>query len=345
MVNLGIISLDHPHATGNHLPALQYMADRIRVAGIAHPNAGEAAPWLERTGARLYESRDALLADKDIHAVLVTSKNNRHAEDSIAAAKAGKTVFCDKPIGLTPEECLDIVHAVRESGVDFLTTFPVRFNRAVRQAKEMVQSGALGEIRAIMATNHGCMYQPGVPAWVLDPAANGGGCLIDHTVHVADIIRWMTGQEFSTVRVEARTAALNKALKAEDIAVLHGTLEDGTLYQIDASWNRRATDPVWGDVTFRIVGSRGSVCLDIYNNQHLRVFSGGRDTNYYPNLIVYEHGCIFDDYCRHAAHGTPLAGASAVDGLRTIELVAAGYASIQTGETVRLARADLQAGR
>lgn len=338
MIKLGIISLAHPHSTGNHLPALKYMKNRVQVAGICHTDPAAAKPWLDTTGAKLYGSRDELLADAEIDAVLITSQNLHHAEDSMAAALAGKDVFCDKPIGLNALQCKEIVEAVRQNGVTFLTTFPVRFNTAVQQAKKAIQEGALGELQAIMATNHGCMYEPGVPAWVLDPAANGGGCLIDHTVHVADIIRWFTGQEFETVYVQARTAALHSELNAEDIAVLHGKMDGGLVYQIDASWNRRKNDPMWGDVTFRIVGSKGSISLDLYNNQYLDVYTGGQSARHYPNLIVYEHGQIFEDYRAFKEEGCPLVGANELDGLRTIELVDAGYESVRLGKAVEVTR-------
>jgi predicted dehydrogenase len=334
MINLGIISLDHPHATGNHLPALKYMGNRVKVTAIYHEDRSYAQRWLDLTGAKYYNSRDILLGESGVDAVLITSINDRHAEDSIAAANAGKDILCDKPIALNTEECVRIVEAVRQGGVKFVTTFPVRFNTSVQRVKSLIDSGKMGEIKAIMATNHGCMYEPNVPDWVLDPALNGGGCLIDHTVHVADIIRWLTGAEFETVKAESQVSALRDYVKAEDIAVLQGQMNNGMIYQIDTSWSRRKNDPVWGDVTFRIVGTKGSASLDIYNNQHLDVFVEGESVSYYPSLIVYEHGKIFDDYHAFRENGKTLVGADEIDGLRTIELVCAAYESVRKGNVV-----------
>lgn len=338
MIHLGILSLDHPHATGNHLPALKYMKNRVRVAGIYHTDKASAQTWLDETGATYYSTREALLADSEISVVLVTSKNANHAQDCIAAAKAGKDILCDKPIAINVEECLQIIKAVRENNVRFLTTFPVRFNSAVQRTKQCIDEGKLGRITAIMATNHGSMYEPGVPDWVLNPAINGGGCLIDHTVHVADIIRWFTGDEFAQVKVELQKSALREYLPAEDIAVLHGTTEGGAIFQIDASWSRREDAPMWGDVTFRVVGTKGSVTLDLYNNQRMEVYADGKFDSYYPNLIVYEHGKIFEDYRAHVEDGAPLVGANDIDGLRTLELVSAGYKSAQQARTMPLVR-------
>ena len=158
MVKLGILSLDHPHSRGNHIPALRYLGKKLQVAAICHPDEAFARPWAEQFGARWYATRDELLADPDITAVLVTSKNDRHAQDCIAAARAGKDILCDKPIAISPESAAAIRDAVEQAGVRFVTTFPVRFNTTVRAVKRLIDEGKLGRIKAVMATNHGCMY-------------------------------------------------------------------------------------------------------------------------------------------------------------------------------------------
>jgi predicted dehydrogenase len=307
------------------------MQDRVRVAAIAHGDAEAARPWCERFSARYYADRDALLADPRIDAVLITSRNCEHAADTVAAAEAKKDIFCDKPIATSVAEARSMVAAVRRNGVRFVTTFPVRFNTSVRRLKAAVEAGELGEIQAIMATNHGCMYEPGEPAWVRDPEQNGGGCLIDHTVHVADIIRWLTGSEYATVRAEAATKL--RPIPAEDIAVLHGRLTNGTVYQIDASWSRRGAYPMWGDVTFRVVGTKGTASLDLYNNQRLEIY--GQDVQFrYPNHLCREHGEVFLDYAASKERGIPSIAASEVDGLRTIELAFAAYESVRERKKV-----------
>lgn len=330
MVRLGILSLDHPHAAGNHIPALQYLRDKVCVTAIFHETRAAAQPYLDCFGAAYYSTRDALLQSGEVDAVLVTSKNFRHAEDCIAAANAKKDIFCDKPIATSAQDAARIRKAVEQNGVVFLTTYPVRFNDAVRELKQRVDAGELGEIRAIMGTNHGCMYEPGAPDWVKDPEQNGGGCLIDHCVHVGDIIRWLAGAEFETVEVHAKRA-LHADIAGEDVAMLHGTLTNGGLYQIDATWNRRAHDAPWGDVTLRIVGTKAAASLDIYNNQRVEVYRAEGGQAWFTHNIVREHGEIFLDYWSHKTHGTPLWGAGVQDGQRTVELAYAGYEALRTG--------------
>ena len=333
MVKLGILSLDHPHSRGNHIPALRYLGKKLQVAAICHPDEAFARPWAEQFGARWYATRDELLADPDITAVLVTSKNDCHAQDCIAAARAGKDILCDKPIAISPESAAAIRDAVEQAGVRFVTTVPVRFNTTVRAVKRLIDEGKLGRIKAVMATNHGCMYEPGAPEWVKHTASNGGGCIVDHTVHVADIIRWYTGSEFATVQAMAEHA-LHDDIDGEDVGVLQGTLQDGTVYQIDTTWSRMGRDPMWGDVTFRIVGTEGTVSMDIYNNQRIDFYTQGKLETLYANNIVREHGEVFCDYCDAVDRGLPSINAGVVDGLRGVELVYAGYESLQTGAPV-----------
>jgi predicted dehydrogenase len=334
MINLGIISLEHPHIWGNHFPALGYIQDRVKVAAIAHPDRKTAQPWLDKFGAEYFANGDALLAEDYIDAVLITSRNNDHAADVIAAANAGKDVFCDKPIATSINDVRALATAVHENKVKFITTFPVRFNTSIRQLKEAIDRGELGEIKAIMATNHGSMYEPGEPDWVRDPVQNGGGSLIDHAVHVADIIRWLTGEEYATVKAETATAL--RKMPAEDIAILHGKMTDGMIYQIDASWSRRGTAPMWGDCTFRFVGTKGSASLDLYNNQRVEIYTNDMVDFKYPNHLCREHGEIFLDYAANKEKGTVQIAADEIDGLRTIELVFAAYESVKSKKTVSL---------
>lgn len=338
MKRLGILSLDHPHAGGNHLPALKYIQQTMKVAAICHREQAAAQSWLDLFGAKYVSTPEELLHSPDIDAVLVTSINSKHAEDCVMAARAGKDIFCDKPIAISMDQARAVLEAVRRYSVRYITTFPLRFNTSLRALKAAIAAGKLGNIVALMATNHGCMYEvetpDSVPFWVQNPKENGGGCVIDHTVHVADIMRWITGAEFAAVKLEAGNY-LHPDTSGEDIAVLHGTMTDGTIFQIDCSWSRRARHPMWGDVTWRVVGTKGSASLDLYNNQKLELFANdGNIAGHYPFYLIREHGEIFLDYISHVEQGTPLRAADALDGVRTVELVAAAYESLAAGTTV-----------
>jgi len=309
----------------------------VKVVAIADPERKRCEEWLQHFDAKYYANRDDLLADPNIDAVLITSQNWQHAADSIAAANSKKDIFCDKPISTTLEDTLAIVEACQRNGVRFMTTYPLRFHPAIQEVKQKIENGEFGEIQAIVATNHGCMYEPGVPNWVKDPEKNGGGCIIDHTVHVADVMRYLTGEEFESVRTFANSAGI-KNIRAEDIAVSHGKMAGNIDYQIDCSWSRKATDPAWGDVTMRIVGSKGSASLDLYNNQRIDVYSENGLECRYPNSLCHQHGMIFLDYHAEKYKKQEKINANEIDGLRTMELVFSSYESVKKNKAVTVKR-------
>jgi predicted dehydrogenase len=227
-----------------------------------------------------------------------------------------------------------MVEACREGNVIFITTLPLRFNPQIKKLKERVKNDGLGRIDAVMATNHGCMYKPKTPDWVKNPKQNGGGCIIDHTIHVADIIRWVTGQEFETVKTEAQTSFHD--IEAEDVAVLTGKLSSDAIYQIDCSWSRLERDPAWGDVTFRVVGSKGAASLDVYNNRRIEVYKEKTIEFRYLDYIREDHRQIFINYLHHKEKGAPLIAADGFDGLKTMELAAAAYDSLKIRDFVKV---------
>ena len=143
------------------------------------------------------------------------------------------------------------------------------------------------------------------------------------------------GEEFRTVAVSAKHA-LHDNIQTEDIAVMQGTMSGGAVFQIDASWTRRPENPMWGDVTMRIVGEKGAAFKDVYNNQRMEVYAGDGVELHYPNLVAKEHGDIFDDYLLHVEQGLPMIGAGAEDGFRTIELAYAAYEALEKGTVVKL---------
>ena len=327
---LAILSLEHPHATGNHIPALQRMQDFIWIKTIYDKDPKRAAPWCSYLNATYSNNLKDILTDSDIDAVLITSKNNEHTQFIKEAAQYGKDIFCDKPIVTQEKDLKVIADIINKNHIIFTTTYPVRLHPAILEIKKVIEEGRIGNLSAIMATNHGCMYTPQTPDWVKDPKQNGGGSIIDHTVHVADTIRFLTGKEFSNITTFASSSLQH--INAEDISVSHGTLEDGTLFQIDSSWSRKADDPVWGDVTFRIVGEKGVIWLDLYNNNYIEIFSGNKIEKLYPNSLLHQHGLIFYEYIKQKEWGKKSNNADLFDGIRTMELVFASYKSLKKGK-------------
>jgi len=273
-MRIGILSFAHLHAEG-------YLANLRRIPGVEIIGFSDADTERSKRIAQKYGVRwfwtheDLIAAGPD--AVIVTSENARHRELVQLAAGARVHVLCEKPIATTTEDALAMKTAVEEAGVKFMTAFPMRFSPAVQAAREMVRSGALGQVLAVVGVNHS-ENPKHHRSWFVDKELAGGGATMDHTVHLADLYRWMFGVEVGEV-----TAAISNPFDAEvevDTAgLLLLKLENGVPASIDASWSRPSNYPRWGHLKMEIVGQKGSLLLDAFAG-HLHVWRGAGGRGY-----------------------------------------------------------------
>ena len=164
----------------------------VRLVAIAAETVAEAEPLAAELGARIAPDALSLCASDDVDLVVVASPTYRHAEHVIAAAQAGKHVFCEKPIARTLDDARTMVRACGEAGVQLAIGHVVRFFPEYRRAKELLDSGALG--RAALATlTRGTVSVGAARAWYLDPAKSGG-VVLDLMLHDLDVIRWWFGE-------------------------------------------------------------------------------------------------------------------------------------------------------
>jgi UDP-N-acetylglucosamine 3-dehydrogenase len=332
-VGVGIVSFAHVHAPpyASVLSSLQ----AAEFVGVADDDASRGREAADRFGVRYFDDARALFDAVD--AVVVCSENRNHARHTIAALESGVHVLCEKPISTTVEEARAMIRASSVSGRQLRIAFPVRYLPAVRQAKEIVRSGAIGRVLAVNGTNHGQI--PG--GWFLDPDLAGGGAVMDHTVHVADALRWMLGTEVRSVYAEI--GSFFGAEGTDDGAILTlelegGAIADGAFATIDPSWSRGEGYPTWGDVTLRITGASGVLDVDAFA-QHLTTFdheAGNTSWTYTgDDMNVF----MLEDFLRGVAEGSP-AGAGGVDGLRALEIVLAAYRSGEDSEPREVERAE-----
>lgn len=328
-MKFGIISFAHMHAHAyaaaiNQLPGLEL----VGIADEDKARGGEVARQYETRHMKDY--RD-LLAE-DIDAVVICSPNAHHREHAVAAAEAKKHILCEKPIATSIDDARAMIDAAEKAGVVLQTAFPVRHANPVRELKRAITSGALGEIIGINATNHGTMP----PGWFLDKDLAGGGAVMDHTVHVADIVRWMLGAEFTNVYAEYDT--LLHEVDVDDCGMLTMELSTGAIVSLDTSWSRPANFPIWGDVTMEVVGDKGSASLDTFS-QVGTVYrattepgQGSVRYNGWGNNADLEMVKAFIA----AIEGKPNDGASGWDGLKAMEVALGAYQSGRRGAPVSL---------
>jgi predicted dehydrogenase len=196
--------------------------------------------------------------------------NNLHAEPTIEAARNGKHVLCEKPLGLDAGEAHRMWRAAEDAGVVHMCGFNYRFVPAIRRARELVDSGALGEIvhfRARYLQSWG--WEAPTDVWRFDRAQAGSGALGDLGAHIVDLARHLCG-EVAAVSATVRTYV--EGHEVDDAFVATVEFENGSIGTLESS--RLALGRV-NQNTFELNGSRGSIAFDLEGFDQLSVSDGG----------------------------------------------------------------------
>jgi predicted dehydrogenase len=328
-VRVGMVSFAHVHAPA--YAAVLGDLDEADFVGLTDADTNRGQEAAERFGVRYFDDADSLFGSVD--AIVVCSENRNHARDVVPALRAGVHVLCEKPISTTVDDARAILDASEASGSQFRTAFPVRYLPSIVRAREIVREGSLGRILAVNGTNHGQI--PG--GWFLDPDLAGGGAVMDHTVHLADVLRWMLGAEIRSVYAEV--GSFFGATETDDAAILTLELEggpfaDGIFATIDPSWSRGDGYPTWGDVTMRIAGTTSVLDVDPFARP-LRIFDHETRAPSWSYTGEDMNELMLADFLRGVARGEP-SGASGLDGLRALEVVLAAYSSAESQRPIRI---------
>ena len=150
---------------------------------------------------RAYGSYEALLADPDVDAVYIPLPNHLHAEWTIAAARAGKHVLCEKPLAMTADVAQAMVDACRDAGVLLMEAFMYRLHPSWAAVRELVASGRIGRLRAV---DSWFSYYNDDPANIRNIAAAGGGALFDIGCYSVNLSRMLFGAEPDDVAGDGR---------------------------------------------------------------------------------------------------------------------------------------------
>ncbi len=174
------------------IPAIQ-RAERCRVVALASRDAGRAAAAAHSLGIpKAHSSYEDLLTDPEVDAVYVPLPNHLHAEWTIAAAKAGKHVLCEKPLALTASDAQRMADACRAAGVVLMEGFMYRFHPSWKAVCELVASHRIGELRAVQSW---FSYFNDDPADIRNVLEFGGGALFDIGCYSVNLSRMLFGGE------------------------------------------------------------------------------------------------------------------------------------------------------
>ncbi len=324
-LRIGFLSVAHMHAWG-YVHGFGKHPD-CELVGVYDDDAERRAKFAASNNLQEFESPEALLQAVD--AVSICSVNKEHAQWVELAAKHGKPAICEKPLITTTEEGERFDRAMAMPGFKLMTAFPCRYSPSYQKLRERVKAGEIGTVRAICATNRGsCPF-----GWFVETDKSGGGAMIDHVVHVTDLMRDLLGEE--VVRVQAQIGNNMYGQAWDDTAMLTLEFASGIFATLDSSWSRYKNYKTWGDVTMNVVGDAGMIELDMFGQQ----LDYYRETS--PTHALAGYGSDLDaglvnDFVDYVLHDkTPRV--SGFDGLQASRVAIAGYESVRTGQPVALA--------
>jgi inositol 2-dehydrogenase len=209
----------------------------------------------------------ALLQDPAIEAVFVTSSTSTHREVVVAAAEAGKAIFCEKPIALTLEDTDAMIAAIEGSGVMFQAGFMRLFDSGYLAAKEKIEAGIIG--RPVTFKSIG--RDPFCPDLEYARPSVSGGLILDMAIHDFDLGRWLMADEVKRVYTEGGTLAFPQLNTVGDIdnAVVNMLFDGGGLGNVEVSRNA-----LYGyDIRTEILGTEGGLTVGYYQQTPLVIMT------------------------------------------------------------------------
>lgn len=272
-LNIGLIGyggIGRVHAMAYRAIPFHYglTADTVNLVGVATSRTETAAQAAREIGCDFWTAdyRD-LLARDDIDIVDICVPNHMHEEIVIAAAEAGKHIYCEKPLSMGVEDGRRIVAAVEQAGVKSQLTFNFRFYPAITRARQLMDEGFVGRVFSFRGRYFRASYiDSNKPlSWRLQKEISGGGALADLGSHVLDVLYYLLG-DFGSVQatldtlIKERPVAAGAAEKGivdvDDIALMQLRMADGTLGQVEIS---RMGTGVTNDLQFEIYGDKGAI--------------------------------------------------------------------------------------
>jgi len=300
---LGYAFMGKAHTNGyKTLPYMMYppvaIPDLVAIAGRNEEAVREAAV---RYGyQKYYTDWHDLIADDDVQLFDNGGPNDAHAEPSIAAAEAGKHVFCEKPLARTAAEAKEMWDAVEKAGVKHMVAYNYRFVPAIRQIRNLVESGKLGQIyhwRAVYLQEW-IMPHYGTPRiWRLDGDTAGSGALGDLGSHIIDLAHFLMGdlkslKAYTTTFINERPdpADPNKMLPVtvDDAFVAACEFENGALGTFEAT---RYAGGRKNYNCFEINAERASIRFNLERMNEFDIFwiePEPRETEGWTNVLVTE---------------------------------------------------------
>ncbi|MGH8691834.1 MAG: inositol 2-dehydrogenase [Burkholderiales bacterium] len=313
-----------------HAANIAAMQD-VRLRYVVDVNADAAQKLAARYGAKAVSEREAF-ADREVGAVLIASSTDTHARLAIAAARAGKAIFCEKPIDLNLRKVDACLSEVEKAGVPMFVGFNRRFDPSFAALKRRVEQGEIGAVEQVTISSR----DPGPPP--LAYVKVSGGMFRDMTIHDFDMARWLLGEEpvevfaFGESLIDRKIAALGDI----DSAMLLLRTASDRMCHINNS--RRAA---YGyDQRIEVFGAKGMLRAENLGESTVEHF-GARGTvadrplDFFLERYAAAYRAELSAFVSALEKGQPMP-VGAHDGRQALVLAEAALRSHKTGKAVRV---------
>ncbi len=327
----------------NHFDALKQHEGRAELVAVCDNRPAALQAAVAKTGARGFNSLEALLAATDAHQadiVTLATPSGLHPQQAMRVAAAGRHVLSEKPMATKWDDGVAMVRACREAGVKLFVVKQNRLNPTMQLLKAAVDGGRFGRVHMCTVNvfwTRPQSYYDGSPwrgRWDLD-----GGAFLNQASHYVDMVDWLVGPVDS---VHAYTATLARAIEAEDTGVMSLRLRSGGLVSINVTMLTHSKN-FEGSIT--LLGERGTVRIGgvAVNRIDHWEFDEERpedkavqDASYAtPSVYGFGHPLYYDNVIA-TLRGEGHAEVDGYEGLRSLEVVIAAYRSARDGVRVGL---------
>jgi 1,5-anhydro-D-fructose reductase (1,5-anhydro-D-mannitol-forming) len=311
-------------------PAIKALGAQGSLVAAVSRDRGRADAFAAQHGARrAYTDYADLLRDRDVDIVYISTPNAQHAEQALAAARAGKHVLCEKPLALSVSDARRMVDAFEAAGLKLGTHFQTRHHTAFVETKRLLDQRAIGDV--ILVQIEVSSGANPFRSWRADPQLAGLGSINNIAVHPFDLLRYLLGSE---VREVTAVTDVGSATELEHMVLALLRFQNGTLAYVNANQKVPNFQPdidIYGTAG-RIVGID---CTRPFRLGELRVLTASSEqvAKYSSNDAVARSIAAFNDAVAHNREPN----ASGLDGLRSVQLTDAVIRSAREGRLVEVA--------
>lgn len=306
-----------------------------RLIALAEPDATAARALAEAHGAAI-RTIDEIAASPDVDAVVICTPTDTHAGLIETFARAGKAIFCEKPIDLSVPRVRTCLEVVAETGVPLMVGFNRRFDPDFAALKASIDAGAIGPVEMITITSR----DPGPPP--ISYIERSGGIFRDMTIHDFDIARWLLGEEVETVFAQGSVLVDPAIGAAGDFDSANIVLRTASGRMAVITNTRRAT---YGyDQRIEVLGAKGSVSALNHHTARIEVataegFRRPPLLDFFMTRYTAAYAAEIAAFVAAITDGTP-PPATGHDGLMALVLAEAAVRSAAGGRAVAVAEID-----